>query len=224
MELLIIGSLEDITPESGESIFATRFVGPLCYVVTFKQTDPFLVIDLGNATTPRLLGELKIPGYSTYLHPYDETHMIGIGRNESSVKISLYDITEMSNPTELSVYIIKNNEKEDYWWTESTALYEHKAFLFDKEKNLLVIPAGSWSQQSAYVFTISLEDGLSLKGVVTHDYESAPQDPTYYWGTSANSIQRTVFINDVLYTISESMVKMNDLDSLDELNSILLVS
>lgn len=224
MELTIIGSLEDITPESGESIFATRFVGPLCYVVTFKQTDPFLVIDLGNATTPRLLGEMKIPGYSTYLHPYDETHMIGIGRNDSSVKISLYDITEMNNPRELSVYVIKNNEKEDYWWTESTALYEHKAFLFDKEKNLLVIPAGSWSQQSAYVFSISLDDGLSLKGVVTHDYTSTQQDPTYYWGASANSIQRAVFINDVLYTISENMVKMNDLVSLSELNSILLVS
>lgn len=224
MELTIIGSLEDITPESGESIYATRFVGPLCYVVTFKQIDPFLVIDLSNPTTPRLLGELKIPGYSTYLHPYDETHMIGIGRNDSSVKISLYDITEINTPIELSVYIIENNEKEDYWWTESTALYEHKAFLFDKEKNLLVIPAGNWSQQSAYVFTVSLEDGLSLKGVITHDYESTQQDPTYYWGASANSIERTVFINDVLYTISENMVKMNDLVSLDEINSILLVS
>jgi inhibitor of cysteine peptidase len=224
MELQTIGSLEDITPDSGESIYATRFVGPTCYIVTFKQTDPFMVIDLNNPTTPIVLGELKIPGYSTYLHPYDDTHVIGIGRNNSSVKISLYDITSMSNPIEISRYIIDNTDKDSYWWTESTALYEHKAFLFDKEKNLLVIPAGNYSQQSAYVFNISLENGLELKGIVTHDYQSSEQEPAYYWGTSNNSIQRTLFIGDTLFTISENMVKMNDLGSLAELNSILLIS
>ena len=224
MQLQTVGSLENITPDSGESIYATRFVGPTCYIVTFKQTDPFMVIDLSNPTTLISLGELNIPGYSTYLHPYDDTHVIGIGRNDSNVKISLYDITSMSTPTEISQYIIENKDKDSYWWTESTALYEHKAFLFDKEKNLLVIPAGNYSQQSAYVFNISLENGLALKGVVTHDYQSIEQEPTYYWGTSGTSIQRTLFIKDTLYTISENMVKMNDLSSLAELNSILLVS
>jgi inhibitor of cysteine peptidase len=223
MDLQTIGSLEDITPDSGESIYATRFVGPTCYIVTFKQTDPFMVIDLSNPTTLTILGELQIPGYSTYLHPYDETHVIGIGRNNTAVKIALYDITSMSNPVEVSQYIIENSDKDSYWWTESTALYEHKAFLFDKEKGILVIPAGNYSQQSAYVFGISLQNGLALKGIVTHDYQAAEQDTTYYWGTSGNSIQRSLFIENTLYTISNNMVKMNDLDSLAQLNSIPLV-
>jgi len=224
MQLQVVGSLEDITPETGEIIYATRFLGNTCYLVTFKQTDPLLVVDISNPTNLTILGELQIPGYSTYLHPYDDTHLIGIGRNDASVKISLYDITSMSNPLEVSQYVIENKDKNSYWWTESTALYEHRAFLFDKEKELLVIPAGNYSQQSAYVFSISLEKGLALKGVVTHDYQSSEQEPTYYWGTSSSSIQRTLFIVDTLYTISENMVKMNDLSSLAELNSILLVS
>jgi len=224
MDLHIVGSLEDITPDSGESIYATRFVGSTCYIVTYKQTDPFIVIDLSDPTTPVVLGKLEIPGYSTYLHPYDDTHMIGIGRDNSSVKISLYDISDISSPVEVSRYIIENKDKDNGWWTDSTALYEHKAFLFDKEKNLLVIPAGNYSVQSAYVFNISLDNGLNLKGVITHDYQSTQQDPSYYWGPSGNSIQRTLFIGDVLYTISENMVQMNDLKSLTELNNVLLVS
>ena len=96
--------------------------------------------------------------------------------------------------------------------------------LFDKEKNLLVIPVGNYSVQSAYVFNISLDNGLNLKGVITHDYQSTQQDLSYYWGPSRNSIQRTLFIGDVLYTISENMVQMNDLESLTELNDVLLVS
>jgi len=224
MNLHIVGSLEDITPDSGESIYATRFVGSTCYIVTYKQTDPFIVIDLSDPITPVVLGTLEIPGYSTYLHPYDDTHMIGIGRDNNSVKISLYDVSDISSPVEVSRYIIENKDKDNGWWTDSTALYEHKAFLFDKGKNLLVIPAGNYSVQSAYVFNISLDTGLNLKGVITHDYQSTQQDPSYYWGPSRNSIQRTLFIGDVLYTISENMVQMNDLENLNELNNVLLVS
>ncbi len=225
MQLTVVGSLEDITPGTGESIYATRFIGTTCYMVTFMQTDPFMVIDLSIPTSPVLLGELKIPGYSTYLHPFDDTHMIGIGRNSSAVKIALYDISDMNNPVEVGLYTIENKDPDSYWWTESAALYEHKAFLFSKDKQLLVIPAGNYSQQSAYVFSISLENGINLKGVVTHELETQPQEPYYYWwGTSANSIKRSLYIENTLYTVSENMVKMNDLTSLADLNSITLFS
>jgi inhibitor of cysteine peptidase len=220
-QMQTVGSLEDITPGTGESIFATRFIGNTCYMVTFKQTDPFMVIDLSTPTAPTLLGQLEIPGYSTYLHPYDDTHVIGIGRNGSGVKISLYDITDISHPIEDSTYVISNQDQSSYWWTESAALYEHKAFLFDKEKQLLVIPAGNYSQQNAYVFSISLENGLALKGVITHDFPT-DQTPNYYWGTSANSIERTLFIDNVLYTISQNGVKMNSLEDLSEIHSMIL--
>jgi len=223
MDLKIVGSLESIAP--GESIYATRFVDDICYLVTFRQVDPFFVIDLSDPTNPQVLGQLKIPGYSTYLHPYDETHIIGVGRDGEKVKISLFDVSNMSNPIELSNYSIENNESS--WWSESSALYEHKAFLFDKAKNLLVIPAGSYNKQVAYVFSISVENGILLKGTISHDAEVQTQQEndqykSYYYD-DGNSIQRTMYIENVLYTISKNMVKMNSLDDLSEINSVKLV-
>jgi len=225
MDLDIVGSIEDIA--SGEQIYATRFLGDKCYLVTFKQIDPFFVIDLSDPANPEILGELKIPGFSTYLHPYDETHIIGIGQDGGKVKISLFDVSDTTNPVELSKYEIENDE--DSWsWTQSSALYEHKAFLFDREKNLLVIPVGDYYKQSAYVFDISVEDGITLKGTVTHDLEVQTDDDEdidyyEYWYDYGNSIKRTLYIDDVLYTISDNMVKMNNLETLNEINSIELV-
>ena len=226
MDLEIVGSLEDLA--SGEQIYATRFIGDKCYLVTFKQIDPFFVIDLSEPTNPEVLGELKIPGYSTYLHPYDETHIIGIGRDDEKVKISLFDVSDLENPIELSKYEIENDD-EDWYWAQSSALYEHKAFLFDKEKNLLVIPVGDYSKESAYVFDISVEGGIELKGTITHDLEVEPEeeddpwDEYYYMGNYGNSIKRTLYIEGVLYTVSDNMVKMNDLETLEEINSITIV-
>jgi uncharacterized secreted protein with C-terminal beta-propeller domain len=225
MDLKLVGSLEEIAP--GETIYATRFIGDICYLVTFRQVDPFFVIDLSDPTDPQILGQLKIPGYSTYLHPYDETHIIGIGRDGSKVKISLFDVSDMSNPIELSNYTIQNEDEENPWWSDSSALYEHKAFLFDREKNLLVIPAGTYNKQLAYVFDISIDDGILLKGTISHDVEVQTQEEngeykSYYYD-DGNSIQRTLYIENVLYTISKNMVKMNSLDDLSEINSVQLV-
>lgn len=222
MDLEIVGSLEDIAP--GEDIYATRFLGEKCYLVTFRQIDPFFVIDLSDPTNPTKLGELKIPGYSTYLHPYDETHVIGIGMENWSIKISLFDVSDMSNPVELSKYII-NNDGDTWGSGNSYALNEHKAFLFDKEKNLLVIPAGSYYKQSAYVFNITIENGLKLLGSVTHENnadENTKEDYYWYGYDNSYSIKRSLYIGDVLYTISDNMVKMNSLDDLSEINSIKL--
>jgi len=224
MDLEIVGSVEDLA--TGEQIYATRFIGDKCYLVTFKQIDPFFVIDLGDPGNPEVLGELKIPGFSTYLHPYDETHIIGIGRDGGKVKISLFDVSDLSNPVELSKYEVENTENS-WGWTQSSALYEHKAFLFDREKNLLVLPIGDYSKQSAYVFDISVENGIELKGTVTHDLEMQSEetdsDDTYYYNYDyGNSIKRTLYIDDVLYTISDNMVKMNNLNALDEINSVSL--
>ena len=224
MDLEIVGSVEDLA--TGEQIYATRFIGDKCYLVTFKQMDPFFVIDLGDPGNPEVLGELKIPRFSTYLHPYDETHIVGIGRDGGKVKISLFDVSDLSNPVELSKYEVENTENSR-GWTQSSALYEHKAFLFDREKNLLVLPIGDYSKQSAYVFDISVENGIELKGTVTHDLEMQSEetdsDDTYYYNYDyGNSIKRTLYIDDVLYTISDNMVKMNNLNALDEINSVSL--
>ncbi len=221
MQLTIVGSVKNIA--EGETIYATRFIGDKCYLVTFKQIDPFFVIDLAEPTNPVVLGELKIPGYSTYLHPYDETHLIGIGRDGSSVKISLFDVSDMTNPIELTNYTITKGET--YGWTDSSALYEHKAFLFDKEKELLVLPVGNYNKQTAYVFSISLTNDIELRGSISHDVETTKPEEKhyYYYYDSGNSIQRAFYIENTLYTISTNMVKMNDLTTLLEINSIPLI-
>ena len=224
MDLEVVGSVEGLAPR--ERIYATRFLGDKCYLVTFRQIDPFFVIDLSDPTNPTVLGELKIPGFSTYLHPYDETHIIGIGRNGTKIKVSLYDVSNVSSPVELSKLEIENNDN-NWWRAQSIALDEHKAFLFDKEKNLLVIPIGSYYKQSAYVFDISVQNGIQLKGNVTHDLqtnEDENNDEIYYYRyDNSNSIKRALYIEDVLYTISNNLVKMNSLDDLSEINSVELV-
>ncbi len=138
----LTGKLENLAP--GEQIHSTRFMGNRLYMVTFEQVDPLFVIDMANPKAPKVLGELKIPGYSDYLHPYDENHLIGFGQETSTnedgnlvnegFKMSLFDVTDVSNPKETDKEVIGDSG------TYSELLYNHKALLFDKEKNLLAFP------------------------------------------------------------------------------------
>jgi len=180
------GSVEDLAP--GEKIYSVRFMGNRAYVVTFKKVDPFYVIDLTDK--PKVLGYLKIPGYSDYLHPYDENHIIGIGKNAlgggenfawyQGIKVSLFDVSDFENPIEQAHFDIGDRG------TNSEALQDHKAFLFDKEKNILVLPIqlaevdktkygqdvpnnayGEIVWSGAYVLNIN-ENNISLRGKITH--------------------------------------------------------
>lgn len=242
-ELEIIGSVEDLAP--GEQIYSARFMGERCYLVTFQKVDPLFVIDLSDPEDPAVLGKLKIPGYSDYLHPYDENHLIGIGKDAmpaeegdfswyQGVKVSLFDVSDVEHPKE-----IDNMEIGDRG-TDSDALRDHKAFLFDREKNLLVLPIllaeidedqypeglppytyGDYTYQGAYVFSISPENGIKLRGRITHmDDDSEELLKSGYYFESQYSIKRSLYIGDVLYTISDMKVKMNSLDDLDELNEL----
>lgn len=146
-----IGKLEGIAP--GERIYSVRFMGNRAYMVTFKNTDPLFAIDLTNPAAPTVLGALKIPGYSDYLHPYDENYLIGFGKETVEIpvkggtsnpaqtiayyqgmKISLFDVTDVANPVEKFKEIIGDRG------TESELLRNHKALLFSKENNLLAFP------------------------------------------------------------------------------------
>jgi len=240
MNLNIVGKLEDLAP--GEQIYSARFMGNRCYVVTFRNVDPLFVIDLKNPTAPTVLGQLKVTGYSGYLHPYDENHIIGIGKETvyeakedfawyQGVKISLFDVSDVSNPVELAKYEIGDRG------TDSPVLWDHKALLFDRARNLLVIPVmeakidptqydgeiPSWAYgepvwQGAYVFDISL-DGLELRGRITHMEDTDLLKLGYYFGFDY-SVQRSLYIDNVLYTISSMKVKMNNLETLAEINQV----
>ncbi|MBI4895415.1 MAG: beta-propeller domain-containing protein [Candidatus Aenigmarchaeota archaeon] len=218
--LKTIGKLEDLA--SGEKIYSVRFLGNKAYMVTFRQIDPLFVIDL-TPNNPKVLGFLKITGVSDYIHPYDENHIIGLGRDATEegrvkgLKIALFDVSDLEDPKEISKVII--GEQGAY----SEALYDHKAFLFSKEKNLLVIPASVTENntynafQGAYVFHMNLEDGISLKGRITHEKKT---NETYYYYNYGLQITRSLYIGNILYTLSQKLIKANSLDNLKEVNSI----
>ncbi len=240
MSLNITGSLEDLAP--GETIYSARFMGERGYLVTFKQVDPLFVIDLKNPYDPEVLGYLKVTGYSDYLHPYDENHIIGIGKETTDagefawyqgVKISLFEVTDVSNPREISKLEIGDRG------TDSPILWDHKAFLFDKSRNLLVMPVSvaeideaeypegvpSWAYgetvwQGAYIFHISPDAGLRLEGRITHIENLAEPEQEYYYFYSSFSVQRSLYIGDVLYTISNAKIKMNSLENLDYITEV----
>jgi uncharacterized secreted protein with C-terminal beta-propeller domain len=245
MALNITGSLAGLAP--GETIYSARFMGERGYLVTFKQVDPLFVIDLKDPYNPEELGYLKVTGYSDYLHPYDETHIIGIGKETTDagefawyqgVKISLFDVTDVSNPREISKLEIGDRG------TDSPVLWDHKAFLFDKSRNLLVMPilvaevdvseypggVPSWAYgepvwQGAYVFDISIDNGLQLRGRITHiENPSDLEQDYYYYYYSSFAVNRSLYIDDVLYTISDAKIKMNSLENLDYINEVQLPS
>jgi uncharacterized secreted protein with C-terminal beta-propeller domain len=243
MSLNTTGSLTDLA--RGETIYSARFMGKRGYLVTFKQVDPLFVIDLEDPYDPQVLGYLKVTGYSDYLHPYDETHIIGIGKETTDagtfawyqgVKISLFDVTDVSNPREISKLEIGDRG------TDSPVLWDHKAFLFDKSRNLLVMPIleakvdetkyseaelawayGEPVYQGAYVFDISIDNGLQLRGRITHIDDPSDLEEGYYYFYSPFSVERSLYIDDVLYTISEAKIKMNNLENLDYINEVQLL-
>ncbi|MDD1766299.1 MAG: beta-propeller domain-containing protein [Candidatus Methanomethyliaceae archaeon] len=209
--LNIVGSIEGLAP--GERIYSARFVGERCYLVTFRQVDPFYVIDLSILSEPKVLGYLKIPGYSSYMHPYDDSHIIGVGMENNSLKLALFDVTNVTSPTELAKYVVDGS------WSGSEALQEHKAFLFDRSKDLLVLPVyssnfvdGKWSYwNGVFVFNLTLDQGFVLKGTVSHMGTNNSYD---------SSIQRSLYIDDALYTVSTNKVMANDLATLQTLNAV----
>jgi inhibitor of cysteine peptidase len=225
-----IGSLTHLAEQ--ETIYSTRFIGDRLYMVTYKRIDPFFVIDLSTPSNPEVLGKLKIPGYSDYLHPYDATHIIGIGKetatndwggvSTSGVKIALFDVSDVTNPKQLDKVQIGDAG------SDSAALTDHHAFLFDRDKNLLVIPVRAVSMvqvnkgdyynnqpqvwYGAYVFGLTPETGFSLRGTVQH---GSGDNGYYYYGSSGSDVKRSLYIGDVLYTMSAKQIKANSLGNIN---------
>ena len=239
-QLKMSGKLEDLAP--GEKIYSVRFMGDKGYLVTFKKVDPLFVIDLSNPKNPKVLGKLKIPGYSDYLHPIDENHIIGIGKETveaeegdfawyQGIKMAVFDVSDVENPKEMYKTVIGDRG------TESYALQDHKAFLYDKSKNLLVIPVllaeipseekfnrdkrgsspkyGDYVFQGAYVYDLTLENGFQLRGTITHvDGNESFKKSGYYYRGYGDEVKRSLYIGDYLYTISDNKILANALSDL----------
>ena len=228
--LNITGKLEKIAP--GERVYSARFMGDKLYLVTFRQMDPFFVIDL-SSNNPKILGELKIPGFSNYLQPYDEDHIIGIGRDtkenswggveQKGVKISMFDVSDFNKPKETSTVLIGDSG------TYSDAMDNHKALLLDKSKGILSIPIktniASLKPQGKilnedynknwygfYVYKVN-SSGFTEKGQILH----------YLWQYNYNSQSmqpRSFYIDDYLYTVMDGSMKINNISNMNEVNSV----
>ena len=221
-----VGRLDGIA--KGEKIYSVRYAGDRAYVVTFKEIDPLFVIDLSNVRNPKILGELKIPGYSTYLHPYDETHVIGFGYDtkpnssntgvvNDGIKMSMFDITDFNNPKEM--FTVKIGDRR----TSSALTHNHKALLFSKEKNLIAFPISTYesgkTEYKAQVYDIDLEKGFTLRGEIKHEKEQEGSSNTGYYYTNYNlNIERIIYSQDVFYTLSKAIVKASDMNSLQEID------
>lgn len=245
-DLDIAGRLENLAP--GERIYSARFMGDKGYLVTFRKIDPLFVMDLEDPKNPKVLGKLKIPGYSDYLHPYDDNYLIGIGKSTTAaedgdfswyqgVKIALFDVSDVNNPKVISKLVIGDRG------TESLALRDHKAVLFSRSKNLLSFPVsvakidenmypeglnpwtrGDFVWQGAYVLNVSPEEGLTLKGRISHVEDNEHFLESGYYFRSPYSVKRSLYIENVLYTFSQNKISMNSLSNLDRINEINLVS
>ena len=202
--LQTIGSVTGLAP--GEQIYSVRFIGDRGYVSTFRQVDPLFVIDLANPAQPRVVGQLKVPGFSSYMHPLDATHLLGIGRDVDpatgrvlGLQISIFDVANSANPKKTATYTFTG----DGWQSWSAALWDHHALSWFAEQGILTLPVqqGDWWQGSTGLVVFKLDthstDGFTNLGEITHD----------------SAVQRSVRIGEFLYSVSAGEVKVHRLDA-----------
>ena len=187
-DLNIVGQVLDMGKT--EHIYSVRFIQDKGYVVTFKQIDPFYVIDLADPQSPAVKGELKIPGYSSYLHPITKDDILGIGKEGSQVKISLFNVRDPANPSEKDKYLLN-----EHW---SDILNTHHAFLLDEKHQIFFLPGS----KGAYVFSYQ-DDKLTLEKIL-----------------SGRSVRRAIYINDYLYIIGDSQIWILDENTWEEVKEL----
>lgn len=205
-KMKIVGQTDDYGVN--EKIYSVRFIKDVAYVVTFKEIDPLFVMDLSDPKNPTIRGELKIPGYSSYLHPYDDTHIIGIGYNTKSngyggyvndnLKMSMFDVSDLDNPKEL--YSINIGESKS---VSSQITSNHKALLYDKERSLIGFPLTDGGKSGFVIYKINKDN---FENIVSH----FDTDKNYYSG-----IQRIIYIEDIVYALSSNDLKSYDLYTMD---------
>ena len=233
-ELNVVGHVGGIAP--GERIWSSRFVGDRGYLVTFRNIDPLWTLDLRDPTNPQVIGELEVPGVSTYIHPLDENHLltIGIGGDENgldwgSTQLSLFDVTDFANPvrtSELELSPVSKEAKNEWSWAHSEATYEHKAFQYWNGQ--LAIPLSTyrntWDEDRQtyhyeYVSKLVLVDVSTTAGLTIYDGSSIDHSMFYNgndeWYWDRPDIRRTVFIDDYVYAISQQGVTVHRLDTME---------
>ena len=226
-DLKITGSVKDIAP--GEAVMSVRFINDMGYVVTFLQVDPLFAIDLSNPSNPEIIGQLKIPGFSSYMHPISENLIIGIGQENSQMKFSLFDVSDAKNPKEIHKYIYEDSEI-----SYSSVGYDHKAVTYDSKRNILAVPYSAdyynydnndlyFSIKGLIVFSVNKNTGFNKLALITHHtprINSAKGYTHELQRSYSDEILRSSYIDDAFFTISNNMIMSIDLKTFKRKNQI----
>jgi len=205
----------------GERIYSVRYMGDTAYVVTFRQTDPLYTIDLSNPKSPRVLGELKILGYSAYLHPMGDGLLLGIGQDADEngrtkgTQVAVFDVSDPANPKRIHKMTF-----EDGW---SEVEYDHRAFLYWAATGLTMLPVQAWSWEdgredwfAGAIGVIVDRDGIEDVGTVTHIEQKNGIAEGEPWYDGQAQIRRSIVIGELVYTMSERGLKASNLDDLSD--------
>lgn len=198
----------------GERIYSVRLRGDKGYMVTFRTIDPLFTLDLSDPYDPKVEGELKITGFSSYIHPLGENHLMTIGQDADDegriqgVQLQIFDVSDMSNPTRVHQETISTDE----WSSWSEAMWNHHAFTYHPEREVLAFPINisNWDRiggkdfSGLLVYEANAEDGFTSLGRVSH----ADLEGDHRWWTT---VRRSIFIEDYVYSLSERGLKVNDL-------------
>lgn len=205
-QLVQVGQVSGLGP--GEQIYAVRYFGDTAYVVTFRQTDPLYTVDLSDPAAPKVTGELKITGYSAYLHPAGDGRLIGVGQeaNETGgvlgAQVSLFDVSNPAGATRIAQYHLPDS------WSEAQS--DPHAFLYWPEKGLLVVPVSGTADGQGGALVLRLSDNkFEQAGLLSHKSEK--------YGDMPMIPRRALVIGDELWTVSEAGMLVNNLDSLAQL-------
>lgn len=227
----VVGQSPDLA--EGERVQSSRMIGDKGFVVTFRQVDPLFTFDLSDPTNPRKIGELKIPGFSTYIHPMGPNHLLTIGTyvpepvngqpvnwRARALQLAIFDVSNLANPIQTHTQLVGTA----YGWSE--AAHEHKAFNYFAAKKLLAIPFADWDSGasgnnywSAFrsdlkVYSVDAQSGFTAKGSVSmSDMYQAHQysNWTYYW---TPRVRRSVMADDFVYAISDSGIRVANIADL----------
>ncbi len=225
--LKIIGRIENLAP--GEQIYAARFMGERGYLVTYVKIDPLFTLDLSDPYAPQVAGELKVPGYSDYIHPYGNDYLITLGKDAileeednmawyQGVQLSIFDIRDFSQPTLLQKTIIGDRG------TRSEALHNHKAFTFWVDNDLLALPidlyehasppdhpstSGSKIFEGLYVYRVTPENGFNFLGRISTDRDPVAVAPYGAW-------TRGIFVDQQVYAVTDDAVRSARIDQIEE--------
>ncbi len=213
-ELEVIGRVDGLGKD--EQIYSVRFLGEVAYLVTFRQTDPLFTIDLSDPKNPVVRGELKIPGYSSYLHPISDTLVLGVGQDATDEgrvlgsQVSLFDVSDLDEPRRIAKLTLGHD-------SNSTAEYDHRAFLLWENTVVLPITEYGWHDErgSYHTGAVAIEIGDGRLTEIARVVHPGAGSARFGWNAE---ILRSLVIGDSLYTVSNAGLLESDWDSFEDVS------